>query len=99
MVGAAIYRYITGHLGSSRLIVNATSGEVAQQLDYDGFGMMTRDSNSGFQPFGYAGGIYETSSGLTRFGFRDYDAESGRWTSKDPIGFDGGDSNIFVFFR
>jgi RHS repeat-associated protein len=45
--------------------------------------MMTRDANPGFQPFGYAGGIYEASSGLTRFGFRDYDAEPGRWTNKD----------------
>ncbi len=85
-----VYRYITDHLGSPRLIVNVTSGEVAQQLDYDEFGMITRDTNPGFQPFGYAGGIYEASSGLTRFGYRDYDAESGRWTSKDPINFNGG---------
>jgi RHS repeat-associated protein len=90
------YRYITDHLGSPRLVVNATSGEVAQQLDYDEFGMMTRDTNPGFQPFGYAGGIYETSSGLTRFGYRDYDAVSGRWTSKDPLGFGGG-SNFYEY--
>jgi RHS repeat-associated protein len=92
-----VYRYITDHLGSARLIVNVASGEVAQQLDYDEFGMITRDTNPGFQPFGYAGGIYEVSSGLTRFGFRDYDAESGRWTSKDPIGFDGGDSDLYAY--
>jgi RHS repeat-associated protein len=74
-------------------------GEVAQQFDYDEFGMMTRDTNPGFQPFGYAGGLYEASSGLTRFGFRDYDAESGRWTSKDPIGFNGGDSDLYAYVR
>jgi uncharacterized protein RhaS with RHS repeats len=27
-----------------------------------------------------------------RFGARDYDADAGRWMSKDPIGFDGGDN-------
>jgi RHS repeat-associated protein len=59
--------------------------------------MMTRDTNPGFQPFGYAGGIYETSSGLTRFGYRDYDAESGRWTSKDPLQFQGGDNNLYGY--
>ncbi len=28
---------------------------------------------------------------------RDYDAHTGRWTSKDPIRFAGGDSNIFGY--
>ena len=78
----ALYRYITDHHGSPHLIVNVASGEVAQQLDYDEFGMITRDTHPGFQPFGYAGGLYEASTELTRFGFRDYDAESRRWTNK-----------------
>jgi len=34
---------------------------------------------------------------LTRFGFRDYDAGSARWTSKDPIKFNGGDANLFGY--
>jgi len=48
------------------------------------------------QPFGYAGGLYDAATGLVRFGARDYDAEVGRWTSKDPIGFGGGGS-FFVY--
>jgi hypothetical protein len=35
--------------------------------------------------------------GLVRFGARDYDPETGRWTAKDPIGFDGGDSNLYAY--
>lgn len=31
-----------------------------------------------------------------RFGARDYDAETGRWTAKDPIGFEGG-SNFYRY--
>lgn len=26
-----------------------------------------------------------------------YDAETGRWTSKDPIGFEGGDTNLYGY--
>jgi uncharacterized protein RhaS with RHS repeats len=34
-----------------------------------------------------------------RFGARDYDAETGRWTAKDPIGFGGGDTNFYTYVR
>ena len=50
-----------------------------------------------FQPFGFAGGLYDPQTGLTRFGARDYDPETGRWTSKDPIGFGGGDTNLYGY--
>ncbi len=28
---------------------------------------------------------------------RDYDPETGRWTAKDPIGFEGGDVNLYGY--
>jgi RHS repeat-associated protein len=54
-------------------------------------------TSSGLQPFGFAGGLYDPQTKLTRFGARDYDAETGRWTSKDPILFDGGDTNLYGY--
>jgi RHS repeat-associated protein len=51
---------------------------------------VTEDSAPGWQPFGYAGGLYDSDTGLVRFGARDYDALSGRWTAKDPSGLAGG---------
>jgi len=91
------YRVISDHLGSVRLVVNTTSGAVVQRIDYDEWGNVVTDSNPGFQPFGFAGGLYDTQSKLVRFGFRDYDASSGRWTAKDPIGFGGGVSNLYEY--
>jgi len=55
------------------------------------------DTSPGFQPFGFAGGLYDPLTGLVRFGARDYDAETGRWTAKDPIRFDGGDGNLYAY--
>jgi len=92
-----LYRFVTDERGSVRLVVNANNGTVAQQLDYDVWGNVTVDSAAGFQPFGYAGGLWDASTKLTRFGARDYDAETGRWTNKDPLRFGGGDLNVFAY--
>ncbi|MFZ1082846.1 MAG: RHS repeat-associated core domain-containing protein [Candidatus Kryptoniota bacterium] len=92
-----IYQIITDHLGSPRLVVNVNTGAVVQRMDYDEFGNVVYDSNPGFQPFGFAGGLYDPETKLVRFGARDYDAETGRWTSKDPIRFGAGQSNIFIY--
>jgi RHS repeat-associated protein len=93
----AKYLVVSDHLGSPRLIVNSETGDVAQRLDYDAFGRVTLDTNPGFQPFGFAGGLYDGQTGLVRFGSRDYDAETGRWTAKDPLLFGGGSSNLYQY--
>ena len=84
------YRLLSDHLGSLRLVVNAATGMVAEEIDYDEFGNVTSDTSPGLTPFGFAGGLYDAATGLARFGVRDYDAGVGRWTSKDPIRFKGG---------
>ncbi len=91
------YRLITDHLGSVRLVVHAETSDVAQRMDYDEWGNVTYDSSPGFQPFGFAGGLYDVDTGLVRFGFRDYDPEVGRWTAKDPILFAGGQENLYLY--
>jgi RHS repeat-associated protein len=48
-------------------------------------------------PFGWAGGLEDPDTHLVRFGARDYDPETGRWTARDPILFAGGQSNLFAY--
>jgi len=88
--GSTAYKVIVDNLRTPRLLVNSTTGAVAQRLDFDEWGQVTTDTSAGFQLFGFAGGIYDPDTGLVRFGARDYDPVVGRWTAKDPSRFEGG---------
>jgi RHS repeat-associated protein len=91
------YYILTDQLGSPRVITD-DSGVVLREIEYDSFGNIVNDSNSEHAlPFGFAGGLVDQHTGLIRFGFRDYDPETGRWTARDPIGFAGGDTNLYGY--
>jgi len=79
-----------------REVVSVATGAIAQRLDYDEFGDVLRDTVPGFQPFGFAGGLYDAET-LVRFGARDYDAETGRWTARAPLLFAGRDTNLYAY--
>jgi RHS repeat-associated protein len=72
-------------------------GSVAQALEYDEFGRVLSDTNPGFQPFGFAGGLHDPATGLVRFGFRDYDPQTAQWTARDPILFAGGQTSLYAY--
>ena len=91
------FQLIRDHLGSVRLVVDAANGTIAQRLDYDEFGNVLLNTNPDFQPYGFAGGIYDPQTKLVRFGARDYDAITGRWTNKDPIFFAGGETSLYGY--
>lgn len=95
--GGRTYRIVADPVGSVRLVVDVETGAVAQRLDYGPFGQILLDTHPGFQPFGFAGGLYDAQTGLIRFGVRDYDPRVGRWTAKDPLGFAGGDTNFYAY--
>jgi RHS repeat-associated protein len=91
------YYLLTDHLGSPRMITDS-AGQVVKAIEYDAYGNVISDSNPGFEiPFGFAGGLKDPDTGLIRFGYRDYDPTTGRWTARDPIGFDGGDTNLYGY--
>ncbi len=91
------YRIVADHLGSVRLVVNVETGMVVQQIDYDEWGNVTQNTNAGFQPFGFAGGILDDSTGLVRFGARDYDPLGGRWAGKDPVRFEAAETDLYTY--
>lgn len=82
-----LYQLVTDVRGSVRLAVHAGSGEAVQRLDYDSWGRVLVDTAPGFQPFGFAGGLYDADTGLLHFGARDYDPEVGRFLQPDPESF------------
>jgi RHS repeat-associated protein len=77
--------------------VNTSDGSVVQRMEYDEFGRVLVDTAPGFQPFGFAGGLSDGDTGVVRFGARDYDPFTGRWTAKDPVLFLAGDVNLFGY--
>lgn len=93
----ATYAVVADHLGSVVAVVDVQTAYVVQELEYDAWGRIVVDTNPGFQPFGYAGGIHDRDTGLVRFGARDYDPETGRWTAKDPSQFAGGDFGLYSY--
>ena len=95
--GGQTYYFAYDQVGSLRL-VTASSGSVVKRNDYDSFGNIITETNEAFKiPFGFAGGLHDRDTGLVRFGFRDYDPDTGRWTAKDPLLFDGGDTDLYGY--
>ena len=99
---ADVYRLLRDERGSVRLVIQVTTGTVIQRVDYDAWGAPTRVlpstalSTMVVQPFGFAGGIWMPEAQLWHFGARDLDPTTGRWTTKDPILFDGG-YNLYMY--
>ena len=95
--GGSTYYLTYDQVGSLRVVADA-SGNVVKRIDYDSFGNIINDNNPSFEvPFGFAGGLHDQDTGLVRFGHRDYDPDTGRWTAKDPILFVGGDTDLYGY--
>jgi len=96
--GGLTYYLACDQVGSLKVITDS-SGSVVKQIDYDSFGNILSESGSLALsiPFGFAGGLHDRDTGLVKFGYRDYDPDNGRWCAKDPIGFGGGDVDLYGY--
>jgi RHS repeat-associated protein len=91
------YYYHADGLGSITALSNAT-GNIVQRYEYDSFGNQTITTNGNIkQPFTFTGREYDTETGMYFYRARYYDPKAGRFVTKDPIGFKGGDVNLYAY--
>ncbi|HKO42785.1 MAG TPA: Ig-like domain-containing protein [Pyrinomonadaceae bacterium] len=91
-VGGTAY-FLTDHLGSTAALADA-NGDLTQALSYDSFGNHIGSSSTRYT---YTGRERDTDTGLVNYRTRWYDPDAGRFLSEDPIGFGGGDINLYVY--
>jgi RHS repeat-associated protein len=91
-----IYYYHADGLGSIVGLTNAR-GHMAQDYKYDSFGNIKHQYDDIRQPYTYAAREFDFDTGLYLYRARYYDPRVGRFISRDPIGFEGGDVNRYVY--
>ena len=94
------YCYHFNGIGSTVAITDMTQA-VANSYAYDPFGQVLNQQETVPQPFKYVGkyGVMAEPNGLYYMRARYYDPNVGRFISEDPIGFAGGDVNLFGYVR
>jgi len=68
-------------------LVNS-SGSKVNSYSYDPYGMQLSATGTVANPWCYAGGQFDSQTGLTKFGARYYDPDLSRFTQRDPSGLD-----------
>jgi RHS repeat-associated protein len=90
------YYYHTDHQGSVRAITN-DAGQVTNAYAYDSYGTAQESVESLAQRFRYTGREYDALTGLYHYRARAYDPETARFLQEDPLGFAGGDINLYRY--
>jgi RHS repeat-associated protein len=92
---ASTVNYFLGdHLGSTNGLADST-GALTASTTYDSFGNAT---NASFPSrYQFTGREFDNFTGQHYYRARFYDANLGRFISEDPIGFSGGDINLYGY--
>ena len=101
--------FLTDHLGSTVALADS-SGAIVLSTSYDSFGNAAPKQVAGraassagkaapniATTYRYTGREYDSDTGLYYYRNRWYDPEVGRFISEDPIGFAGGDTNLYGY--
>ena len=107
--GNVVRYFITDHLGSTEALTDS-SGAIVSSTSYDSFGNAAPKQAAGSAASGtgnatpsiatsyrYTGREYDADTGLYYYRNRWYDPEIGLFISEDPIGFAGGDVNLYRY--
>jgi RHS repeat-associated protein len=92
-----VYLPIADAMGNIHKIVDATTGAVAAEYDYDPFGKLISEAfphssipEFAHFPFRFQSKYYDAETGLYYFGYRYYDPTSCKWLCRDPLQEQGG---------
>ena len=83
--------------GNVAALICATNGAVTANYEYGPFGEVIRATGpmAKANPFRFSTKYQDEESDLLYYGYRYYNAGTGRWISRDPIGENGG-ANIYA---
>jgi len=94
--GASFFYHVDG-LGSITEITNS-SGSLIQQYTYSSFGNIESQLDPAFvQPYTFTAREFDPETGLDFYRARTYDFSTGRFLQQDPLGFAGGDLNLYSY--
>jgi len=93
-----IYYYHNDHLGTPQRLTSATTGEIVWSANYAAFGKADIDPLSTVENnLRFPGQYYDQETNLHYNWHRTYDPGTGRYMQIDPIGFAGGDVNLYRY--
>ena len=91
------YFYSNDHLGTPQKLT-ATNGETVWNAKYTAFGKAIVDNTAKIENnLRFPGQYFDNETEFHYNWNRYYDPELGRYLRTDPIGFDGGDVNFYVY--
>jgi RHS repeat-associated protein len=93
-----LYCYHFDAIGST-IAITDSSQQVVNAYAYTPFGVITNKQETISQPFTFVGqhGVMTEPNGVYYMRARYYDPQVGRFISQDPLGFDGGDVNLYIY--
>jgi RHS repeat-associated protein len=98
-IGTNYYWYQNDHLGTPQKIID-TSGRTVWSATYTAFGEAVVDPSSIIiNNLRFAGQYYDAETGKHYNWNRYYDPKTGTYTQVDPIGFEGGDINLYRYTK
>jgi len=90
------YWYLNDQLGTPQKLVDST-GSIVWSAQYAAFGKATIQIETVENNLRFPGQYFDKETGLHYNNQRYYDPEHGRYTQTDPIGFNGGDVNLYGY--
>ncbi len=93
--GNTVHWMLADHQGSIRDLVNNNGTDSGNHVVFDSFGKVL--SGTLGTRFSYTGQEYDADTGLYYYNARWYNPGTGKFMSKDPIGFAAGDTNQYRY--